>query len=298
MKLQPAIEEFSTIFSNFNDTIGRVEGLFTCLKRVSQKMLPSGHYAQKELEHAAGKGIVLDNVSFAYASRPDHKVLDGLCLEIPAGKVTALVGPSGCGKSTIMSLLQNFYTEQSGDITIGGIKVKEFDDVFGRDISIVSQEPVLLTGSIKDNINFNTNFTDEEISQAALQANAKGFVEQIPEKYDAEVGEKGAKLSGGQKQRIAIARAVIREPKILLLDEATSALDNKSEVVVQQAINQNLENKTVIVIAHRLTTIQNADKIVVLEKGKVAEEGNHEQLMNSELGIYRRLVLREEEDND
>merc|ERR1712226_614640 len=124
---------------------------------------------------------------------------------------------------------------------------------------------------------------------AALQANAKGFVEQIPEKYDAEVGEKGAKLSGGQKQRIAIARAVIREPKILLLDEATSALDNKSEVVVQQAINQNLENKTVIVIAHRLTTIQNADKIVVLDKGKVAEQGSHEQLMASNIGIYRRL---------
>lgn len=297
MKLQPAIEEFSTIFSNFNDTIGRVEGLFGCLKRVSNKQLPSGKHTVTDLKRAAGSGIKLKNVSFAYASRPNLKVLDGLNLDIPAGRVTALVGPSGCGKSTIMSLLQNFYTEQSGEITIGGIKVKEFDDVFGRDISIVSQEPVLLTGSIKDNINFNQQFSNNEISLATQKANAKHFIEEIPEKYDAEVGEKGAKLSGGQKQRIAIARAIIREPKILLLDEATSALDNKSEVVVQQAINQNLGNKTVIVIAHRLTTIQNADKIVVLDKGKVAEFGNHEELMESELGIYRRLVLRENEDS-
>ncbi|XP_069067578.1 ATP-binding cassette sub-family B member 5-like isoform X2 [Pleurodeles waltl] len=231
------------------------------------------------------------NVWFSYPSRPDVQVLKGLDLKIQSGQTVALVGSSGCGKSTTVQLLQRLYDPQEGTITVDGHDIRSLNVRHYRKlIGVVSQEPVLFGTTIRNNIRYGRNdVTDEEIIQAAKEANAYNFIMKLPDKFDTLVGERGAQLSGGQKQRIAIARALVRNPKILLLDEATSALDTESESVVQAALEKASEGRTTIVIAHRLTTVWNADLIVALQDGAMVEKGTHSELMEKK-GLYYALA--------
>uniref|UniRef100_A0A8C3S2E3 ATP-binding cassette sub-family B member 5 n=1 Tax=Chelydra serpentina TaxID=8475 RepID=A0A8C3S2E3_CHESE len=227
-------------------------------------------------------GLEFREVSFTYSSRPDVPILQGLSLQVERGQTVAFVGSSGCGKSTSVQLLQRFYDPLTGQL-LDGINAKHLNIQWLRSqIGIVSQEPVLFDCSIAENIAYGDNSRNvplDEIQEVAKAANIHSFIEELPEKYNTRVGDKGTQLSGGQKQRIAIARALLRQPKILLLDEATSALDNESEKVVQQALDQARKGRTCIVIAHRLSTVQNADLIVVINNGKIIEQGTHQQLM-------------------
>ena len=235
--------------------------------------------------------IEFKNVHFSYPSRPDVKVLDGLNLKIPAGKTVALVGHSGCGKSTIGALLQRLYDVDSGSITLNGVDIKNVNVPSIRSkIGIVSQEPLLFATTVVNNISYGKEgCSRDEAELAGKKANVTRLVENLPKGYDTYVGTRGSLLSGGQKQSIAIARAIVKEPKILLLDEATSALDTKSEKYVQEALQNVSQDATTVTIAHRLSTIKNADIIYVISDGKVVEEGKHEDLISKE-GFYFSLV--------
>ncbi|KAF9168381.1 Multidrug resistance protein 1 [Actinomortierella ambigua] len=243
--------------------------------------------------------IVVSDVDFAYPSRPDVPILKKMNVEIKAGQTVALVGHSGSGKSTIVGLLERFYNPVSGSITLDGKDIKDYNLTFLREsIGIVSQEPVLFNATIKENIIYGIRRgqsipTDAEVEQACRLSNAHDFISRLPQKYNTMVGEKGALLSGGQKQRIAIARALIKNPKILLLDEATSALDTESERIVQSALDNAAEGRSTIVIAHRLSTIMNANWIYVMDKGVVLEEGTHETLLALG-GVYSELVAKQQ----
>ncbi|XP_056375699.1 ATP-binding cassette sub-family B member 5-like isoform X2 [Hyla sarda] len=235
--------------------------------------------------------VEIKNVHFCYPSRPNVQVLNGLNLKVKSGQTVALVGQSGCGKSTTVQLLQRLYDPQEGLIMVDGHDIRSMNVTHYRElIGVVSQEPVLFGTSIKKNIEYGReNVTDEEIVAAAKEANAYDFIMALPEKFETLVGERGAQLSGGQKQRIAIARALVRNPKILLLDEATSALDTESESIVQAALDKASKGRTTIVIAHRLSTVWTADLIVVLQNGMVSEQGSHSALMEIK-GIYYTLA--------
>ncbi|XP_023574875.1 bile salt export pump isoform X1 [Octodon degus] len=230
---------------------------------------------------------------FTYPSRPDVQVLNGLSVSVHPGQTMAFVGSSGCGKSTSIQLLERFYDPNEGKVMIDGHDTKRVNVQFLRsNIGIVSQEPVLFACSIKDNIKYGDNTRDipmEKVIAAAQQAQLHDFVMSLPEKYETNVGTQGSQLSRGEKQRIAIARAIVRDPKILLLDEATSALDTESEKTVQVALDKAREGRTCIVIAHRLSTIQNSDIIVVMSQGVAIEKGSHEELMEQR-GAYYKLV--------
>ena len=235
--------------------------------------------------------IRLKDVTFAYPTRPDIKVMENFSIDIEVGKTYALVGPSGCGKSTIIQLIQRFYDPLSGEVFVGGKDVRQLNTKWLRQhIGVVSQEPVLFDTTIAENIKYGKEgSTVAEVETAAKNANAHDFISALPEGYNTLVGEGGTQLSGGQKQRIAIARALIRDPKILLLDEATSALDTESEAIVQQALDAARAGRTTIVIAHRLSTIQNADVIASISNGKIVEKGTHSELMDKG-GLYYELV--------
>ncbi|CAD7078234.1 unnamed protein product [Hermetia illucens] len=235
--------------------------------------------------------INFENVYFNYPARNDVKVLQGLSLTVKAGQSVALVGPSGCGKSTCLQLLQRLYDPKSGIIRLDGNKITELNTNWLRsNIGVVGQEPVLFATTIGDNIRYGKpDCTQEEIIAAAKIANCHDFIMKLPQQYESMVGERGAQLSGGQKQRIAIARAIIRDPKILLLDEATSALDPTSEKRVQKALEKASEGRTTLVVSHRLSTITNSDKIVFIQNGVVQEEGTHRELMERK-GLYYDLV--------
>ncbi|CAH1787977.1 unnamed protein product [Owenia fusiformis] len=235
--------------------------------------------------------IEFKNIYFRYPSRPDVQVLNGMNLKVSVGQTVALVGSSGCGKSTSVALMQRFYDPLSGDITIDGNNIRDLNVKWLRQhIGIVSQEPVLFATTIAENIAYGRDgVTQAEIEMAAKEANAHNFIMQFPDRYNTLVGQRGAQMSGGQKQRIAIARALVRNPKILLLDEATSALDTESERTVQIALDKAREGRTTIVIAHRLSTIRTADQICAFKAGVVVEQGNHEQMMEKK-GIYYSLV--------
>ncbi|CAM4783949.1 unnamed protein product [Rotaria magnacalcarata] len=234
------------------------------------------------------------NVYFFYPARSNVPILTNLSLKIKCGQTVALVGSSGSGKSTCVQLLQRFYNLQSGSIRIDGKETKEYNLKWLREhIGVVNQEPVLFHKTIRENILFGFDLaTNEQIHQAAKMANAHDFIMALPNKYETLVGERGAALSGGQKQRIAIARALLRDPRILLLDEATSSLDNESEKIVQEALERASQNRTTLVIAHRLSTIRRADKIIVMQKGEIVEEGDHESLMNIQ-GLYFNLAKQQ-----
>eukprot|EP01114_Cavostelium_apophysatum_P016899 TRINITY_DN48_c0_g1_i2.p1 TRINITY_DN48_c0_g1~~TRINITY_DN48_c0_g1_i2.p1 ORF type:complete len:840 (-),score=289.14 TRINITY_DN48_c0_g1_i2:235-2754(-) len=235
--------------------------------------------------------IEFKDVTFHYPQRPDTQIFTGLNFSVPKGKVIALVGQSGAGKSSVIALLERFYDPTGGQILIDGVPLEDYNIKYiRRQLSLVGQEPVLFAGTIADNIRYGKpDATMDEIIAATKASNAHNFIEGFPDKYDTQVGEKGAQLSGGQKQRIAIARAIIKDPKILLLDEATSALDTESEKVVQDALDSVMKGRTTVVIAHRLSTIRHADIIAVIESGKVVESGTHEELLAKE-GAYYGLV--------
>ncbi|OBZ83069.1 ATP-binding cassette sub-family B member 8, mitochondrial [Choanephora cucurbitarum] len=245
-----------------------------------------------ELDHVFGD-VVFDRVDFSYPTRPDHKVLDGFSLTVPQGTTVALCGASGSGKSTIASLLERFYepTGNDGNIMLDGYDLKRLDPSWLRHhIGFINQEPVLFATSILENIRYGKpDATMEEVREAARQANAEVFIEAFPDGYETVVGERGAALSGGQKQRIAIARAILKNPKILILDEATSALDTQSEKMVQEALDKLMQGRTVLVIAHRLSTIRKADMIVVMGRtpGNILEKGTHQELMNNRSTYFR-----------
>ncbi|PHT55715.1 ABC transporter B family member 9, partial [Capsicum baccatum] len=218
--------------------------------------------------------IELKDVYFRYPSRLDVQIFSGFSLVVPSGKTVALVGQSGSGRSTIISLLERFYDPEAGDVLLDGINLKKYQLKWLRQqMGLVSQEPILFATTIKENISCGKeNATEEEISAAIEIANAANFIEQLPQGLDTKVGEHGTQLSDGQKQRLAIARAILKNPKILLLDEATSALDAESERIVQEALEKVMEKRTIVVVAHRLTTIRNADYIAVLHAGKLLEQ--------------------------
>ncbi|MGB5692508.1 MAG: ABC transporter ATP-binding protein [Flavobacteriaceae bacterium] len=247
----------------------------------------------KEKEDAIDKvdftsGISLVNVSFKYE---DEYVLKDFSLEVPKGSTIALVGQSGSGKSTIANLVTRFYDVSEGQVKIDGINIKDLKKKSLRNlIGLVTQDSILFNESVRNNIALGKHdATDEEILEAAKIANAHEFIVDLPKGYDTNIGDGGNKLSGGQKQRLSIARAVLKNPPVMLLDEATSALDTESERLVQDALENMMQNRTSIVIAHRLSTIQNADKIVVMQKGKIVEIGSHKDLLTAE-GVYRNLV--------
>ncbi|XP_056142526.1 ATP-binding cassette, sub-family B (MDR/TAP), member 4 [Lampris incognitus] len=237
--------------------------------------------------------VCFKDVGFNYPSRPEIPILQGLNLQVSKGETLALVGSSGCGKSTTIQLLERFYDPREGTVMMDKRDVKLLSIHWLRaQMGIVSQEPVLFDRSLAENIAYGDNsrtVTMEEIQAAAKAANIHSFIESLPQKYDTQAGDKGTQLSGGQKQRIAIARAILRNPKVLLLDEATSALDTESEKVVQDALDQASQGRTCIVVAHRLSTIQNADRIAVFQGGKVVEQGTHQQLL-AKRGVYYTLV--------
>ncbi|GMI66694.1 P-glycoprotein 21, ATP-binding cassette B21 [Hibiscus trionum] len=285
-----AISQSSTFGSDSNKAKTAAASIFAIIDRKSK--IDPGDESGVILENVKGE-IELSHVSFEYPLRPDIQIFQDLCLAIPAGKTVALVGESGCGKSTVISLLQRFYDLDSGHITLDGVEIQKLQLKWLRQqMGLVSQEPVLFNDTIRANIAYGKggNATEAEILSASELANAHNFISGLQQGYDTVVGERGVQLSGGQKQRVAIARAIVKSPKILLLDEATSALDAESEKVVQEALDRVMVSRTTVVVAHRLSTIKNADVIAVLRNGAIVEKGKHETLINIKDGFYASLV--------
>jgi len=236
--------------------------------------------------------IDLQDIHFSYPSRPSVEILKGISFTIEPGQKIAIVGTSGTGKSTLAQLMMRFYEPSQGKIMMGDYTIQDMPvGDWRKMVALVPQEVLLFGGSIRENIAYGKpGASEQEIQQAAEQAYAKEFIESFPEKYDTLVGERGVKLSGGQRQRIAIARAILKDPKFLILDEATSALDSESEKWVQSALEELMKNRTSLIIAHRLSTIRSADKIIVMESGKIVEMGSHENLMAKKQGVYQKMV--------
>uniref|UniRef100_A0A183BLZ3 Mitochondrial potassium channel ATP-binding subunit n=1 Tax=Globodera pallida TaxID=36090 RepID=A0A183BLZ3_GLOPA len=290
--IQRSVAQFSLIFGN------GVKAWTSCARILEFLRIDpncDNHLSGTEQipKHSLIGDIRLHNIHFSYPNRPEKLVLEEMDLHFASGQTTAICGPSGAGKSTIAALVERLYEPQSGQVTLDGRDLRLLDPLWLRQkaIGVISQEPILFSTSIRENIRYGRpNATETEIRTAAKLANASEFIEQFPNDYDTLVGERGATLSGGQKQRIAIARALIKDPPILILDEATSALDAESERAVQQALGRIMRDRTVIIIAHRLSTIRNADKIYVLRDGRMVEKGTHDQLVRNKRSLYHAMV--------
>jgi len=278
----------SEVWGDMQRAAGALERILQLLKRQSGLRLPEQPLpiSPSNVEH-----IHFDKVFFHYPSRPRQHALENFSLTIAPGETVALVGPSGAGKSTVLQLLLRFYDPQQGAITLGGIDITQADISQLRSaIGIVPQDTVIFAANVMENIRLGKlDATETEIMQAAHAAAADEFIQHLPDGYDTFLGERGIRLSGGQRQRIAIARAILKNPPVLLLDEATSALDAESEKLVQEAMEQLMKNRTTLVIAHRLSTVLKADRIVVMEKGRIVAIGKHQELL-SQPGIYARLA--------
>ncbi len=284
-----ALGALTELWADFMRASGAAERVFELMDR--QPAIPTSGGERP----ASTEGRVhLHEVGFTYPARPDVPVLQGIELKIEPGEVVAIVGPSGAGKSTIASLLGRLYDPQSGRILLDGKDLKTLDPEWLRQqIGVVAQEPLLFSSSIADNIRYGkVGASLAEVEEAARAANAHDFISRFPEGYQTMVGERGTRLSGGQKQRVAIARAVLKNPRLLILDEATSALDAESEHLVKDALDRLMKNRTTLIIAHRLSTVMDADRVMVLEGGKVVQSGSHSALMGQD-GLYRRLVERQ-----
>ncbi|MDB5123130.1 MAG: Multidrug resistance transporter ATP-binding/permease protein BmrA [Mucilaginibacter sp.] len=280
---------FPELYANMQKAVGASERVLEILDEEGEDV--SIRESDNVIKQKISGDLSFSNIVFAYLSRPELTVLNDISFDAAAGQKVAIVGPSGSGKSTMAALILQFYHPQSGTILFDGKPAAEYalTDIRNQ-VAIVPQDVMLFGGTIRENIAYGKlSASNDEIIQAAQRANAHQFITSFPEAYETIVGERGVKLSGGQRQRIAIARALLKNPSILILDEATSSLDSESERLVQEALEELMKNRTSIIIAHRLSTIREVDKIIVLEKGKIIESGNHQELMTNEQGLYRYL---------
>jgi len=288
MVIGGAIAGFGNLYTALAGAVGATERVQELLRQDGELQVSSFSEDYRPLNG----NVRFENVAFTYPSRPEVQVLKNIDIDIQAGDKVALVGQSGSGKSTIVQLLMRFYDIDSGAIKVDSTNVQDLSLInLRRNIAIVPQDVLLFGGTIRENIAYGKiDATQEEIEKAAELSNCVEFINQFPERYESIVGERGIKLSGGQKQRIAIARAILKNPTILILDEATSSLDAESEKIVQEALDRLMENRTSIIIAHRLATIKEVDRIYVLEHGSIVEQGKHTELMQQEGGIYKHLA--------
>jgi ATP-binding cassette subfamily B protein len=280
--------QLSEVWGEVSAASGAAERLFEILHVKSSIAAPA---SPRALPVPARGDVVLDHVGFAYPTRPDALAVNSVSLAVRAGEKVAIVGPSGAGKSTLFHLLLRFYDPASGTISFDGVPIRDADprEVRAR-IALVPQDSVVFAASARDNIRFGRpNATDAEVERAAEQAHATEFIRRLPDGFEAQLGERGVKLSGGQRQRIAIARAILRDAPLLLLDEATSSLDAESETLVQTALEELMRHRTTLVIAHRLATVLSCDRIMVMDQGRIVEQGTHASLVAAN-GLYARLA--------
>ncbi len=291
-----ALGALSEVWGELSQAAGAAERLTELLEE--EPVIRAPHHPKPLPAEATGL-VEFRDVSFAYPARPDQPTLSHLSFSLKAGETVAIVGPSGAGKSTVFSLILRFYDPQSGAILVDGVDISDADpEAVRRRIAIVPQDVTMFAATARDNIGFGRpDASAEEIEAAAREALADEFIRKLPKGYDTEIGERGVTLSGGQRQRMAIARAILRDAPILLLDEATSALDAESETLVQTALERLMKGRTTIVIAHRLATVLKADRILVMDEGRIVEEGTHQSLVRDS-GIYARLAALQFTDGD
>jgi ATP-binding cassette subfamily B protein len=297
MQMAFGLSALAELWTDLQRAAGAAERVFDLLHRKPQ--IASGG---KTLEHVEGR-VAFEHVSFAYPSRPGSNVLQDFTLTLQPGEVVAVVGPSGAGKSTIASMLYRLYDPASGQLTLDRTPFSVLDaEWLRRQVGVVAQEPLLFSTSIMENIRYGRpNATEAEVEAAATMANAHSFISKFPEGYHTLVGERGLKLSGGEKQRVAIARTLLKNPAILVFDEATSALDSQAEQAIQLQLKEIARNRTTLVIAHRLSTVADADQILVMDQGRIIERGTHAQLLAAGTvyaQMWERQLAKPESDED